>query len=38
LCILIIGNAHPDSDQVAFAQSFRDDLLRGVDRHSSDRR
>jgi hypothetical protein len=38
LCILIIGDAHPDSDQVAFALSFRDDLLRSVDRHSSDPR
>ena len=27
-----------DSDQVAFALSFCDDLLRGIGRHSSDRR
>jgi len=31
-------DAHSDSDQVAFALSFRDDLLRSVDGHSSDRR
>ena len=38
LCILVIGDAHPDPDQVAFALSFGDDLLRGVGRHSSNRR
>ena len=38
LCILIIGDAHPDANEVAFALSFRDDLRSGVDRHSSDRR
>src|ERR1019366_10229931 len=35
LCIVVIGDANPDSDQVAFALSFRNDLLRGVGRHSS---
>ena len=34
----IIGDAHPDADQVAFPLSCRDDLQGGVDRHSSDRR
>ena len=38
MCILVIGDANPDSDQVAFALSFRNDLLRGVGRHSSNRR
>ena len=33
---LIIGDAPPNADQVAFALSFRDNLLRGLDRHSSD--
>jgi hypothetical protein len=30
LYIIIIGDAHPDTDQVAFALSCRDDLLSGV--------
>ena len=33
---LIVGDAPPNADQVAFALSFRDDLLRSLDRHSSD--
>jgi len=38
LCSLIVHDAHPDSDQVAFALSLRNDLLRDVGRHSSNRR
>src|SRR5271157_3121224 len=34
LCIVVIGDANSDSDQVAFALSFRNDLLGGVGRHS----
>src|SRR5260221_4240030 len=32
----VIGDAHPDSDQVAFALSLLDDLLRAAGGHSSD--
>jgi hypothetical protein len=35
---LVVGDASPNADQVAFALSFRDDLRRSLDRHSSDRR
>ena len=38
LRFLIVSDAHPDANEVAFALSFSNDFLRGVDRHSSDRR
>jgi hypothetical protein len=38
LYILVIGDAYPDSNQIAFALSVCDDLFREVGRHSSNRR
>jgi len=34
--LLIVGDAPPNADKIAFALGFRDDLLRSLDRHSSD--
>jgi hypothetical protein len=38
LRFLVIGDADPNSDQIAFALSARDDLLRGFCWQSSNRR
>jgi len=38
LYILVIGDAQPDSDQIALSLSFGNDLLRSLGRHSSNRR
>jgi len=35
---LVVSDAHPNADQVAFALSFRNDLFRSTGRQSADRR